>query len=236
MTKRSGLLILILALLMGVPFARAQDDPAPVGGAVDGRGIVIHVVQRDETLFSIAQQYGSTIDTIAALNNLADPGSLQIGQRLSIPGSDIQTTGALATHIVEPGETLHTIAERYNSTPQSLSEVNSIPYSASLYIGQRILVTQGANGREPYATVSTHRVQPGDYLLKVATRYNIPVLELAEANDLNLNSPLQEGDLLLLPGSAAGGSFVSLPSPFLDLRLTPLACRTGPHRQPDDRH
>jgi murein DD-endopeptidase MepM/ murein hydrolase activator NlpD len=220
---RSWLLIAAL-LLLGRPSAQAQDgDSPPVGGA----GIVIHVVQRDETLFQIAQQYGTTIDTIATLNNLADPGSLQIGQRLSIPGSTTQLTGVMTTHIVEPGETLFTIAERYNSTPQSLSQVNNVLNADALYIGQSILVTQGANGEQPLEVVSTHRVQPGDYLLKVALHYGIPLLELADANHLPYNAPLQVGHMLIVPGSESGGRFISLPAPLLDFQLIPLPAEQG---------
>src|SRR5258706_7192122 len=73
-----------LALMCGlVGTARAQDsNPTPAPG-----GATIHVVQRGETLFGIAQKYGATVDAIARANGLTDPSQLQVGQRLLIPNT-----------------------------------------------------------------------------------------------------------------------------------------------------
>ena len=46
----------------------------------------VHIIQRGETLTQIAQQYGQSVPTLVAANDLGAPDRLQIGVRLSIPG------------------------------------------------------------------------------------------------------------------------------------------------------
>ena len=64
--------------------------PAPQsgeGGAISGQsatGGTTHVVQSGETLYSIGQRYGVSVDAIKARNNLGD-NNIQIGQELTIP-------------------------------------------------------------------------------------------------------------------------------------------------------
>jgi spore germination protein len=45
----------------------------------------IHIVQRGETLYSIARRYGTTFWAIAVANNLNNPNIIYAGQRLLIP-------------------------------------------------------------------------------------------------------------------------------------------------------
>lgn len=216
-------ILLVLGLLMLVSFPLANAQEGDSGGA----GITIHVVQRNETLSEIAQLYGTTIEALTALNSLADPDRLQAGQRLLIPSSSLGTGGLITTHLVEPGETLFTIARRYNSTPASLSQINSITNTKSLYVGQNIQVTQGANGRLPPSVTSMYIARAGDTLLRVAVRYRIPLVKLAEANQLDIASPLQAGQIIILPDSRQGSRFVNLPAPLRDVQIAPLPAEQG---------
>jgi murein DD-endopeptidase MepM/ murein hydrolase activator NlpD len=217
----------IIALLI-LPLGAIAQEPTPsdVIDPTPNAGLLIHVVQRDETLSQIALQYGTSTAAIAALNGLLQPDSLQIGQRLLIPGERITSTGVVQTHVVEPGETLYTIAKRYNSTPSSLSQVNQMVNAKSLYAGQSILVTEGATGRLPLATLSAHRVQVGDSWLSLSARYGIAAAALAQANQRDPLSPLQVGELLQIP-SAAGERFVQFPAPLQDFQVGPLPAEQG---------
>lgn len=209
---------LIAFIFLALP-VYAQENPET--------GILIHVVQRGETLFSITQQYGTTIEALSRSNSLADPNALQVGQRLIIPAERLQLVGVVATHIVEPGETLHTIAARYNSTPQSLSQVNFIANAASLYVGQNILVTLGANGNPPPEKISRHIVQSGETLWWLSATYQIPILQLAAMNGLDIAAPLQVGQSILLSGSESAGRLVDLPSLIGDIQIAPLPAEQG---------
>ena len=50
-----------------------------------------HIVQPGENLFRIGLIYNVTVDTLARANRLNDPGELEVGQRIFIPGRDAKT-------------------------------------------------------------------------------------------------------------------------------------------------
>jgi LysM repeat protein len=66
----------------------------------------VHIVQNGETLGSIAQQYGVSVDDLMAANGLGDPNVLSVGQTLVIPLEGVTTAApvlsALPTSTVEP--------------------------------------------------------------------------------------------------------------------------------------
>lgn len=45
----------------------------------------VHTVKQGDTLWGISRRYGVTVQSIEKANNLADPGRLAVGQRLTIP-------------------------------------------------------------------------------------------------------------------------------------------------------
>jgi LasA protease len=50
-----------------------------------------HIVRRGESLSLIAQQYGTTVQTLAALNNIADPNRIEVGQVIVLPSETTVT-------------------------------------------------------------------------------------------------------------------------------------------------
>jgi LysM repeat protein len=61
------------------PGSNVTDIPAPPAGTT------IYTVQAGDTLFSIAQRFGITVQAIINANSLANPDALAIGQQLNIP-------------------------------------------------------------------------------------------------------------------------------------------------------
>jgi LysM repeat protein len=59
----------------------AQDVAPPAGSQT-------YVVESDDTLWDIADRFGTTVEAIVAANNLANAADLQIGQELIIPPPD----------------------------------------------------------------------------------------------------------------------------------------------------
>jgi len=123
-----GLTALLALLIMSFQVAWAQDStgtpepPAEESTGSDSDIPLVHLVQEGETLFTIAEQYGTTIETLQILNSISDPSLLFVGQQLVIPGGGGETVAAL--HTVHVGDTLLGIAADYNTTttrqPQSL--------------------------------------------------------------------------------------------------------------------
>jgi LysM repeat protein len=68
-----------------VPSRRAPRPPVTPPPSRCPVGLRTHVVQRNDTLWLIAQRYCTTVDTILALNRGLTPGNLRVGQVLLIP-------------------------------------------------------------------------------------------------------------------------------------------------------
>lgn len=58
----------------------------PVGAGPAGPTGRVHVVKIGETLFQIAQRYGTTVAAIVEANNIADPDRIEVGDTIVIPG------------------------------------------------------------------------------------------------------------------------------------------------------
>ncbi len=65
-----------------IPGSNTTSVVTPVGESAGG---VVHVVVAGDTLFTIAQQYGVTMQAIIDANSLTNPDALSIGQELTIP-------------------------------------------------------------------------------------------------------------------------------------------------------
>jgi murein DD-endopeptidase MepM/ murein hydrolase activator NlpD len=227
---------MLISLLVGVVWsgtaapgrpdiALAQDDgqPAPPEGST-----TIHVVQRGENLFRIAQQYGTTVEAISTANGITDARFIEVGQRLLIPNAKRNDPGVNQTYVVQPGETLRTIALRYNSTLDSLSILNDITNPASLYAGQTLTVRQGVDGTEPLPEVGLYVVHPGDTLFRLAARFGIPLETLEAANAwLPGPLPLWPGQWVVIPNHADAGPFIELPDLMIGFSLGPAPVKQG---------
>ena len=70
------------------PSATAQASPGqPQTGQTPG----VHVVQPGDTLTSIAEQYGTTVQALVEANAIEDPDVIAVGQELTIPGGALET-------------------------------------------------------------------------------------------------------------------------------------------------
>jgi LysM repeat protein len=104
------------------------------------------------------------------VNNITDPSVLAVGQKLLIPGADTKLPtatplptglprGAKLTYIVQCGDTLDTIAAKFNSTGDDIAKTNNIKDPLSIQIGQSLQIrvniataTPTATGKGPTST------------------------------------------------------------------------------------
>jgi putative chitinase len=102
-------------------------------------GTIVHTVRPGDSLSRIARYYDTTVEAIAASNGIVNPNLISRGQPLVIPVSDTSrprlTTGG-TTYVVQPNDTLHRIAARYNTSYLYLALVNGFSDPAHLYAGQ----------------------------------------------------------------------------------------------------
>lgn len=106
----------------------------------------IYIVQPGDTLGDIAFRYGVTVPALLRLNRLEDPDVLYAGQELRVPRA-MSRPGAW--HEVQPGETLFSIAEEYDTTVDELIRLNDIRTPSLIYPGERIrLPVRGGMSRD----------------------------------------------------------------------------------------
>ena len=99
---------------------------------------VKYTVRQGNTLFGIAQFFGTTVDMILRYNNIPDPNQIQVGQELIIP---ISTTSAPGyPYIVRPGDTLWSIAQRFNTTIDDIKSKNGLENPNIIYPGTTLII------------------------------------------------------------------------------------------------
>ena len=148
-----------------------------------------YIVQKGDTLYAIANKFNTTVDNLKSLNNLTTD-SLSIGEVLKIPSSIPSTN----TYTVKSGDTLYAIANKFNTTVDTLKSLNNLT-SNTLSIGQ-VLKLPSSNT----ASNDTYTVKSGDTLYAIANKYNTTVNELKELNNLTSNT-LSIGQTLKIPNN-----------------------------------
>jgi LysM repeat protein len=103
-------------------------------------GSNVYVVRRGDTLYSIARRYGTTYQALAALNGLRYPYTIYVGQRLVVSGSGTTVPPSGRVHVVQPGDTLYSLALRYGTTPWAIAEANGLWNLNFIYVGQRLVI------------------------------------------------------------------------------------------------
>ena len=99
---------------------------------------VVYEVEPNDTLYSIARRFNTKVDAIKSYNNLTS-NLLSVGQILQIPIGNTEI--AYQTYQVKPGDTLYSIARRYNTTVANIMAINE-DLSSILSIGQVIKIPQ----------------------------------------------------------------------------------------------
>ncbi len=227
-------LLTVLLVIYLLPASISAQEVTPEPGNVQS-GLTIHVVQRGENLFRIALRYGITVDELAQLNGITDPGNILVGQRLLVPSGTIAETTEAVTHVVQPGETLRSIADSYGTSVEILIALNNIADVNTIYVGQVLNITPAAateaaptptdtvpieQSTEP-PSVIIYTVQPGETLFRIATRYGINVNDLARANSISDPSFIYAGQQLVIPGFEPPHLALDLPAPVTALDVRP---------------
>jgi murein DD-endopeptidase MepM/ murein hydrolase activator NlpD len=191
----------------------------------------VHIVQQGETLFSIARQYGLTVNAITHANGIPDPRRIYVGQRLAIPGvAGDASTAATVSYVVQAGDTLAAIARRYHTTWQTLVQINGLLSPNVIHAGQVIRVPafpapadQEEDSRPATGGGAIYLVRPDDTLLRIALRYSTSPWTLAAIGRIANPALVYPGQELVIPGTEPG----LLPQPFSSVQVQPLPVAQG---------
>ena len=96
---------------------------------------ITYTVRQGNTLFAIAQLFGTTAMDIARYNGIVYPYTIYPGQKLRIPVEEVRPP---KFYFVRPKDTMYTIASTYGLDVNELVAINNIEDPDTIYPGQRI--------------------------------------------------------------------------------------------------
>ena len=159
-----------------------------------------YVVQKGDSLWSIASKTGTTVNEIKTLNNLSSD-TLQVGQLLKLPTSNntnpTPTTPNQNIYTVQKGDSLWAIANKYGTTVDNIKKTNNLS-SDNLSIGQSLIIPSTS---VPSQTEITYTVKKGDSLWLIANKYDT-VEKIKSTNNLTSNN-LSIGQILIIPSTSS---------------------------------
>jgi LysM repeat protein len=151
-------------------------------------------------------------------------------------GVSVPCANASAPHVVQPGETMWSIAAANNLTTRAVAAFNGLSEDSHVIAGQTIEVPTVAEGAAALAAApaaappsaagsgASHTVVSGESLSSVAAANGVTVDELAAANGLASDAYLIEGEAIQVPATASSAAPVApgmadIPSPWGPLQL-----------------
>ena len=110
-----------------------------------------YTIKRGDTLYSIAREFNTPLEQLLELNGITDPARIKAGSSIKLsPGFETgpEVTGASEsekpdsgrTHIVEPGDTLYSLSQKYALPLGDLIKANPLSHTRVLRIGQRLVI------------------------------------------------------------------------------------------------
>lgn len=179
---RKSLLIILFYLLTGIAFSQTRST---ITETINGKKYYVHTVHIRETFYGLSKLYGVSIDDIQIANN--NLSTLSTGQNILIPFVESTTTEpqeknkyengeiiekndkTYIVHIVQPGQTLYSIARLYQTTTQDIIGANSeLHDNQTLSVNQQIFIPFDKS--QPQSTKQTQEYKTEDYHYQQETK------------------------------------------------------------------
>jgi len=139
----------ILSALPSPLFVSSQTLGSIFEDETESKDIIKHVVEKGETISTIADQYNISVETILLANEL-DNTKIQVGQELLI----LPVNGII--HMVEKGETIASIAKKYNAKKDEVISYNDLSSEGTVYIGDVLIIPNGTMPKQTVPTTTTN--------------------------------------------------------------------------------
>ncbi len=109
----------------------------------------------------------------------------------SVNGAVIEVAGPRQVYKIKSGDTLTSIAKRFDMSVKELADDNDLNSSRPLRLGAKI--------KGPATTSKAYVAQSGDTLTAIAKRFNVSVKTLAAENNLRSSAAVKKGQKIRLP-------------------------------------
>ena len=200
------------------------------GTSTSTGGTSYYTVKSGDTLSGIANNYQTTVNTLARLNNLANPNLIYVGQRLLVqqaatPSQPQTTTPStstttVATYTVKAGDTLGQIAANHQTSVNQLVQLNKLANPNLIYVGQVLTIKQATSASQSTtatpakpASSATYTVKAGDTLSQIAANYGTSYQTLASLNHLSNPNEIYVGQTLKLQATTNTSTQTTTPTP-----------------------
>ncbi|MDR0524710.1 MAG: M23 family metallopeptidase [Spirochaetaceae bacterium] len=190
-------------------------------GAAAGIGgdETIHIVQRGETIYSIARSYKVDLDGLMRFNSVEDPQKLRVGQRLAIPGN-----GSAFDYRVAKGDTLYSIARHYDITLQTLRNANNISESYVLKEGDLLKIPIKAPASE---STGGSRIPAPE---KPGSSGGGSIPASPKPGDSSVRWPVSAKEVLYMTGKLSGVALLGEKSEAVRSLTQGIVVSAGPYR------
>lgn len=159
-----------------------------------------YTIQAGDTLYSISRRFGMSLSTLLVNNGLSASSLIRPGQTISVSGSssaNVQSqavsytsTSGSGNYTVKAGDTLYRIAYNHGISLTKLLSLNGLSANSTIRPGQHLVVSGSSSTvKTSYASrgASTHTVQSGEGLWRIARNYGLTLEELKALNGLSSN-------------------------------------------------
>jgi LysM repeat protein len=178
-----------------------------------------HIVKRQETLFSIAGKYGVTVQAIKDINTelgayLKEGVTLKVPRIKDSPGPGDAKSSKMRSHTIEAGETLYSIARKYNVPTGVIMNANPGVSPESLTIGQFLTIPEPHSGIKEPEVISDasdryieHIVSKGETLYSISRHYGV-IIDSLKKHNAGLEYSLYIGQKLKIPVTHQSPEFI----------------------------
>lgn len=179
-------------LLIPVPSQLAANVQRPLKEIYTGAK-KIHTVSSGDSLWRLSSYYNVDIKTLCQWNNIDINTPLLKGQRLEIHSPDYHKQ---ITHTLKRGESLWTLAQKYNVSTDSLARWNNLKQSNMIQPGTQLAIWLP---KPPKKQHKNYQVKNGDSLWVIAKANQLSTQQLASYNQLSIKAYLKPGQILKIP-------------------------------------
>ena len=166
--------------LSNMPKYKIEETSTPVlNDKVGTKNYTVHYVSKGDTLYSIGRTYQISHLELAALNNISDLNSIQVGQRLTVPDTGVKNNTYTA----------------------------SKPVNTQKKVEQKVVSRKEPKNYKPVAvsavrqttTYAIHVVQQGETIYNISKKYDVRKQDICSINGISDNVVLEQGQRIKIP-------------------------------------